>query len=133
MLARMGAKAEELMDDVLALPEQDRREFARELLVKLAIESEVLRPGTTKPNGAGPRSSAARSKRCPGMTCDSACSAPAETPCRFERGEPREPVVRGHYRQERLLHEHRPLGLNQVARAPLDRDGQSPAYSASLQ
>jgi putative addiction module component (TIGR02574 family) len=38
----MGAKAEELMDEVLALPEQDRREFARELLVKLAIESDVL-------------------------------------------------------------------------------------------
>lgn len=30
------------MDQVLALPEQDRREFARELLVKLAIESDVL-------------------------------------------------------------------------------------------
>ena len=42
MLARMGAKAEELMDEVLALPEQARREFARELLVKLAIESDVL-------------------------------------------------------------------------------------------
>jgi putative addiction module component (TIGR02574 family) len=42
MLAAMGAKAEELMDEVLALSEQDRREFARELLVKLAIEADVL-------------------------------------------------------------------------------------------
>ena len=38
----MGAKAEELMDEVLALPEPDRREFARELLVKLAIETDIL-------------------------------------------------------------------------------------------
>lgn len=38
----MGAKAEELMDEVFALPEQDRREFAQELLVKLAIEPDVL-------------------------------------------------------------------------------------------
>jgi putative addiction module component (TIGR02574 family) len=42
ILPRMGAKAEELMDEVLALPEDDRREFARELLVKLAIEPAVL-------------------------------------------------------------------------------------------
>ncbi len=39
---RMGAKAEELMDEVLALPEDDRREFARQLLVKLAIDTDVL-------------------------------------------------------------------------------------------
>jgi putative addiction module component (TIGR02574 family) len=38
----MGAKAEDLMDEVLALPEKDRREFARDLLVKLAIEPDVL-------------------------------------------------------------------------------------------
>jgi putative addiction module component (TIGR02574 family) len=38
----MGAKAEELMDEVLALPEDDRREFAQELLVKLAIDTDVL-------------------------------------------------------------------------------------------
>ena len=38
----MGAKADELMDEVLALPEQDRRELARQLLVKLATETDVL-------------------------------------------------------------------------------------------
>jgi putative addiction module component (TIGR02574 family) len=42
ILAGMGAKAEDLMDEVLALSEDDRREFARELLVKLAIDSDVL-------------------------------------------------------------------------------------------
>jgi putative addiction module component (TIGR02574 family) len=42
ILARMGAKVEELMDEVLALPEDDRREFAQELLVKLAIDTDVL-------------------------------------------------------------------------------------------
>jgi putative addiction module component (TIGR02574 family) len=38
----MGGKAEELMDEVLALPEDDRREFARALLLKLAVDSDVL-------------------------------------------------------------------------------------------
>lgn len=42
MLVRVGVKAEDLMDEVLALPEQDRREFARELLLKLAMESDVV-------------------------------------------------------------------------------------------
>ena len=36
----MSAKAEELMDEVLVLPEGDRREFARELLVKVAIDTD---------------------------------------------------------------------------------------------
>jgi putative addiction module component (TIGR02574 family) len=38
----MGAEAEELMDRVLALPESDRREFARSLLGKLAADASVL-------------------------------------------------------------------------------------------
>jgi putative addiction module component (TIGR02574 family) len=38
----MGAKAEELMDEVLALPEDDRREFARTLLGKLTTDPSVL-------------------------------------------------------------------------------------------
>jgi putative addiction module component (TIGR02574 family) len=42
ILAWMGAKAEELMDEVLALSEDDRREVARELLLKLAIDPDVL-------------------------------------------------------------------------------------------
>ena len=42
MLARVGTKAEELMDEVLALPEDDRREFAQQLLIKLAVDTDVL-------------------------------------------------------------------------------------------
>jgi putative addiction module component (TIGR02574 family) len=42
ILTRMGAKAEELMDEVLALPEDDRREFARTLLGKLTMDPSVL-------------------------------------------------------------------------------------------
>jgi hypothetical protein len=42
MVAPADAKAEELMDEVCALPEDDRREFAQELLVKLAIDTDVL-------------------------------------------------------------------------------------------
>ena len=38
----MGARAEELMDEVLALPEDDRREFAQALLHKLAADPDVL-------------------------------------------------------------------------------------------
>jgi putative addiction module component (TIGR02574 family) len=38
----VGSEAEDLMDRVLALPEEDRREFARRLLGKLAPDPEVL-------------------------------------------------------------------------------------------
>jgi putative addiction module component (TIGR02574 family) len=38
----MGAEAEDLMDRVMALPELDRREFARALLGKLAADPGVL-------------------------------------------------------------------------------------------
>jgi putative addiction module component (TIGR02574 family) len=38
----MGAKAEDLMDEVMALPEDDRRQFALTLLGKLAIDPSVL-------------------------------------------------------------------------------------------
>lgn len=38
----MGAKAEELMNQVMALPEPDRRAFALALLGKLALDSSVL-------------------------------------------------------------------------------------------
>ena len=38
----MGSEAEDLMDRVLALPDDDRREFARRLLGKLAPDPDVL-------------------------------------------------------------------------------------------
>jgi putative addiction module component (TIGR02574 family) len=38
----MGAEAEDLMDRVMALPEPDRREFARALLGKLVTDAGVL-------------------------------------------------------------------------------------------
>jgi putative addiction module component (TIGR02574 family) len=38
----MGAEAEDLMDQVMALPESDRREFARTLLGKLSLDPNVL-------------------------------------------------------------------------------------------
>ncbi len=38
----MGDEAEDLMDRVMALPEEDRQEFARRLIGKLATDPDVL-------------------------------------------------------------------------------------------
>ena len=42
MLAPMSARADELMDEVLALPEDEQRAFAEALVQKLAIDPDVL-------------------------------------------------------------------------------------------
>ena len=42
MLEPMSARADELMDEVLALPEDERRAFAEALVQKLAIDPAVL-------------------------------------------------------------------------------------------
>ncbi len=42
MLSRMSARTDELMDEVLALPDDERRAFAQALLDKLDVDPAVL-------------------------------------------------------------------------------------------